>query len=75
MSTSAERDFISLTSCELAKQATCALRGTAEVRFNYGKMYRVYVRGTLVGRGFFIIYRTHFISWLYTAAPQRGTAL
>ena len=77
----AERNLITLTSRELAKWATHALRGTAEVRFNYGKMYSVYDRtsvlhcGTLVGCGFFIIDRTHFISRLYTAAPRRGTAL
>ena len=41
---STESNLITSTSCELVMWATRALRGMAEVRFNCGKIYRVYDR-------------------------------
>ena len=71
----AERNLITLMSCEVGYTHAAWYGGsTIQLRCKNVPCIRSYY-GTLVGHGFFIIDRTHFISWLYTAARRHGTAL
>ena len=72
---------MTLTSCEVGYTHTAWYGGSTIQKYGV-KMFRVYnytiIRSyysALVGHGFFIIDRAHFISWIYTAAWRHGTAL